>query len=468
MEEPGQKRGRKRGKQQEQKKPERASKRSKKESVEHTLNSTFSVDEDERDPNETVTLPVVTSIKAKEPRKMRGRKKAYLTEESSANESENDKPPAAAPENEEKIEQPTAVELEVPALEDKNDKPTANVEKVTGKKKKKLSASKVDAIPPARKLKKSTSAPSEQPTEPEKIAVKRTRSSSGKISPVTEKIPVKKILLGKAEPVEPEVMMPVNKKLVASKRISNGSPAVTPKQTAPSPVDKRVALLKTSTHPVRSRKLTQTLSSTPAKVVALTPAASAKKAVQFNAATNIPKLTKPKAAPNFAEIHQKNFLKMQSVDEYVEKKRARTETMSSAKTVRTKSVLNNATPQAKPVVTKSKTPENVKFNFVSGKKDKSFSSRRNNVLLYLTSSFLQGLQKPVFTAKGQVVNEKQRVMATVKENLHNASQQQHIPAATGKRKASTLNMSREINASKLSLAGKQILKGVRTNRRFGK
>ena len=89
-------------------------------------------------------------------------------------------------------------------------------------------------------------------------------------------------------------------------------------------------------------------------------------------------------------------------------------------------------------------------------------------MLYLTSSFLQGLQKPVFTAKGQVVNEKQRVMATVKENLHNASQQQHIPAATGKRKASTLNMSREINASKLSLAGKQILKGVRTNRRFGK
>jgi hypothetical protein len=64
-------------------------------------------------------------------------------------------------------------------------------------------------------------------------------------------------------------------------------------------------------------------------------------------------------------------------------------------------------------------------------------------------------------------------MATVKENLHNNVSQ--IPAETittvsigGKRKASMLNVSRDINTSKLSMAGKQILKGVRTNRRFGK
>ncbi len=90
-----------------------------------------------------------------------------------------------------------------------------------------------------------------------------------------------------------------------------------------------------------------------------------------------------------------------------------------------------------------------------------------------TSSFT-GLQKPVFTAKGQVVNGKQRVMATVKENLQNNASQ--IPAVTtktaasigGKRKASMLNASRDINTSTLSMAGKQILKGVRTNRRFGK
>jgi hypothetical protein len=91
-----------------------------------------------------------------------------------------------------------------------------------------------------------------------------------------------------------------------------------------------------------------------------------------------------------------------------------------------------------------------------------------------TSSFT-GLQKPVFTAKGQVVNGKQRVMATVKENLQNNNASQ-IPAVMtktaasigGKRKASMLNASRDVNTSTLSMAGKQILKGVRINRRFGK
>lgn len=92
-------------------------------------------------------------------------------------------------------------------------------------------------------------------------------------------------------------------------------------------------------------------------------------------------------------------------------------------------------------------------------------------IIQFTPSF-SGLQKPVFTAKGQVVNEKQRVMATVKENLHNASQISAVTttttaAAKGKKKASLLNVSsREVNVSKLSMAGKQILKGVRTNRRF--
>jgi hypothetical protein len=76
---------------------------------------------------------------------------------------------------------------------------------------------------------------------------------------------------------------------------------------------------------------------------------------------------------------------MESVDEYVDKKRTRTETMNaSAKTVRTKSVFtNSSTPQAKPssipnaktnstITTESipapmKTQQDMKFNFVSGK-----------------------------------------------------------------------------------------------------
>jgi hypothetical protein len=222
--------------------------------------------------------------------------------------------------------------------------------------------------------------------------------------------------------------------------------------------------------------------------MAVTPAASAKKGVQFTAAStdnssNIPKMAKRKAAPNFAEIHQKHFLKMQSVDEYVDKKRARTDTMNaSAKAVRTKSVLNNAqtkpsTPQVKtdaPVTTESiATPTakpDMKFNFVSGN-----NSRKIAIMYFIYTSSFTGLQKPVFTAKGQVVNGKQRVMATVKENLQNNNASQ-IPAVMtktaasigGKRKASMLNASRDVNTSTLSMAGKQILKGVRINRRFGK
>lgn len=70
---------------------------------------------------------------------------------------------------------------------------------------------------------------------------------------------------------------------------------------------------------------------------------------------------------------------------------------------------------------------------------------------------MTGLVKPVFTAKGQVASEKQRVMATVKENVLNSSM----------RTGSLLNVSRDLNASKMSINGKEILRGVRTNRRFG-
>ena len=91
--EPVQKRGRKRGNRHEQKKPLPASKKAKKESIEHTLNSTFSVDEDSDDANKK-DLPSIIVPQETIPRKLRGRKTAYLTEESSANDSENEKPPA--------------------------------------------------------------------------------------------------------------------------------------------------------------------------------------------------------------------------------------------------------------------------------------------------------------------------------------------------------------------------------------
>lgn len=70
---------------------------------------------------------------------------------------------------------------------------------------------------------------------------------------------------------------------------------------------------------------------------------------------------------------------------------------------------------------------------------------------------LTGLQKPVFTAKGLVEKEKQRVVATVKENVLNASTS-NLATAAGK----LLNKRKSVE----SHASKKILKGVRVNRRF--
>ncbi|KAI9552503.1 hypothetical protein GHT06_022869 [Daphnia sinensis] len=98
LQESAPRRGRKRGKQQneEQKKALPVTKKAKKGSVEHALNSTFSVDEEENGYQNAKN--VVDSTLIKEPqetisRTLRGRKKVYLTEESSANESENEKIP---------------------------------------------------------------------------------------------------------------------------------------------------------------------------------------------------------------------------------------------------------------------------------------------------------------------------------------------------------------------------------------
>ena len=88
-----------------------------------------------------------------------------------------------------------------------------------------------------------------------------------------------------------------------------------------------------------------------------------------NSTSHIPKPTKAKAAPNFSEIHKKNFMKMQSVDEYIEKKlQART---ASAVKSREKSVVDGAvTPRDQVKSRLFPTPASekpIKINFVSGK-----------------------------------------------------------------------------------------------------
>lgn len=485
MQELAPRRGQKRRKEQseEQKNPLCVSKKVKKVKkgcVEHALNSTFSVDKQE---NGNQDINVVDAALIKKPqetisRTLRGRKKIYLTEESLANESENMKV--------------SARNLKKSRRVDPKEQSSANSEGEKGMIGKKSPATDHFVLQPSahelepeqtpkRKLQKSASAVVEnmcEESEVGKMPAKRTRSSD------------------KAASVETSVEQSQSRDTPAKNETKSNDRVTTsfitssesePSSSTPPIIREKAALLQTSSYTVRNRKPT-TNSCTPAKIV-VPSAVGAKKAFTVNSETSLtPKLGKSRAAPNFAEIHQKNFLKMQSVDEYVEKKRKRTETMTaSAKTVRTKSVLNNtATPHAKPpVAPKSKaatmqdsctapSTKDIKFNFISGIKNShtKIPKWKIAVIYSVTSSFI-GLRKPVFTAKGQVVNEKQRVVARVKENLQNNVSR--IPAATArttvsidKRKASMLNVSREINTSKLSLAGRQILKGVRTNRRFGK
>lgn len=450
LQESAPRRGRKRGKQQneEQKKTLPVTKKAKKGSVEHALNSTFSVDEEENGYQNAKN--VVDSTLIKEPqetifRTLRGRKKVYLTEETSANESENEKVSTRKLKKSGKVDPKNQTFANSDGEKSMMEKihSSANGDSVLKSPAHELEPKKISKG----KLKKSASAAvrylSEE-SEAEQVPANRTRGSSKAES--TEQTVM---MLNVANDDESQLLEPVaqnetecNDRLTTSFVVS--SETKVPVSTPSVVTGKKAVLLRTSSHPVRNRKPT-TISSTPAKIT-VTSTGSAKKVFTASSETNhTPKLGKPKAAPNFAEIHQKNFLKMQSVDEYVEKKRNRTETMAaSVKIVRAKSVLNNTvTPQAiAPPKSKaamqdiSTTPvaKDIKFNFVSG------------------------LQKPVFTAKGQVVNEKQRVVARVKENLQNNVSQ--IPAATtsiGKRKASMLNVSRDINTSKLSLAGKQIL-----------
>ena len=268
--------------------------------------------------------------------------------------------------------------------------------------------------------------------EKEQAPQKRTRSSRGSVS------------LQESEPEKP----PVNKRLKKSSSFTV-SPSIPNNESQI--VSKTEEKRKTPLQAKQSRLPRKSISfNTPAKPVA-TPAS-----VKKQPPTSIPK-PKVKGPPNFAELHQKQFDKMQSVDDYLEKKRARTE---AAKTP-AKAPLTVAANQKTPSVSAStKTPgKDIKFNFVSGEYN-SYAKCIGRVITSIAneSHTNAGLQKPVFTAKGQVASEKQRVMATVKENVLNSSSI----------RGSLLNVSRDLNASKMSVNGEGFLKGVRTNRRFRK
>ena len=137
------------------------------------------------------------------------------------------------------------------------------------------------------------------------------------------------------------------------------------------------------------------------KPVVATPM-STKKGVQFPSGTSTSKL-KPRAAPNFAEIHQKQFEKMQSVDEYVEKKRQRTETVSASavKTMipRKRSIAktpndnikNRTIPSPNPAVPSTNpTPAartKLNFNFVSGTLNATNNYSHSNFIWFCATCY---------------------------------------------------------------------------------
>lgn len=385
LEETTVKRGRKRGKQQEQKEC-LPSKKTKKESVEHNLNSTFSVEDSEEEKNKPSSAQQIVEpakVEERKPRKQKGRKKLNVTmspepEKKDVVEPENEIIPVSQPLKprkgktiivaarklsegktkalEQKVEETVTSEQSMPNVSD--------VDKVAEPLKEPFS--KNDSV-----LNSSTN--NRQIEKPIPRKTRNTRSTSLGVQSSPREV-ANKVKTPNVEKIERSSFSA--DKSHSSTKLTKRSARMSTSLNASSPtvpiVETKTVQPAASSTATRARKLTASNINTP-KPAILTPSMSAKKAVQFvgnNVSSNIPKLAKPKAAPNFAEIHQKNFLKMQSVDEYVEKKRARTETLTvSAKAVRTKSFINS-TPQPKPVPPKTKTPESgrksMKFNFVSG------------------------------------------------------------------------------------------------------
>ena len=127
-----------------------------------------------------------------------------------------------------------------------------------------------------------------------------------------------------------------------------------------------------------------------------TPGSTAKKQPGPGAATPASK-TKPRAAPNFALIHQRNFQKMESVDEHLHKKTVRTAAASSVKLQRSIPVFNSSTQikeQLAPTThnqSAATASRSLKFDFVSGKKwNQSIIIIDNYQIFYFVNKKIRG------------------------------------------------------------------------------
>lgn len=330
-------------------------KRAKKE--EQKLNETFSMDEEEvgeakpKIPEPKVEKPVKRGKRkqkdctlepstASEPEAADSVIEKNMTDVSSVVESEPERktqePPGkktkkrarkASSKDEKKVEEPV---LQVP-----NDEPLKERKRRVRKASKKEDDKKEEPVVEAKSPPKET------------VAQKRGRSSRGSVQNTSIE-----------SNIEQEQVKPPVKRLKKSSSFTI-IPSVTKPETpvvSKTEEKKKTPLPAAAAQP--SRLPRKSIFTTPAKVLA-TPASTKKQALP---STSIPK-PKAKAAPNFAELHQKQFNKMQSVDEYVEKKKARTEAVKTpAKAL--VSNITNTTATSKPL-----TPKGMKFNFVSGKID---------------------------------------------------------------------------------------------------
>lgn len=224
----------------------------------------------------------------------------------------------------------------------------------------------------SRKLRKSISEP--VPSEPVTI---EPPSDEPKKKVISAGRKLKKSLSDPEPPARANEEEPATKKVVVATRKLKRSgftvePLVLKQQQASTPVAAPIPgsakkpftpnLRRTTMEPTVAGSATPPLMKMPA-----TPATVVKSArkvpTQPLPTSSIPKR---KAAPNFAEIHQKQFDKMQSVDEYVEKKKTRNEAVVTGSALKNKLNATVQTPAKTPAATNATSKTPLKFNFVSG------------------------------------------------------------------------------------------------------
>lgn len=207
-------------------------------------------------------------------------------------------------------------------------------------------------------------------SEPKKVILKKSLSEPVESMSEANNVITADRKLKKSLSEQLTVTSEVPKKVVvAARKLKKSSgftveSIVTTKAATPVSIPARKSLIQRTPSLKSSSTTTETNLNTPPLIRMPSTPSTLVKSVKKTLIQPLSNIPKRKAAPNFAEIHQKNFDKMQSVEEYVEKKKLRTENIVTGSALKNK--LNGSTATQTP----AKTPatKSLKFNFVSGKK----------------------------------------------------------------------------------------------------